>query len=426
LRKETSTENHDAGPDGVAGGDPRAALLERCAAEREARIAAERRAADAEQRAAAAEERIASLDRRLQAAELRTDADSQEHDVSVRAEAIREYVMAGAHCLLWYADIRETNDPRYLHWQMEFPNAQSARRFLPIEVLPGESMTDAWYNRRHPEDRDACDRIGTAAVRAGEDYQQEFRCACEDGTVRWLHEDVRVETITPGDHWRAVGVCTDITALRQQHAHLQAANRRLNSSIVETHHRVKNNLQIIAALVDMQDGSRNHSEETRAALRHMGQHIRAVAAMHDLLTREAHSGAGSNSIAVRPVLEKLADLVRGTTSGRTITLELSDVRLPARMATALVLLANELIANAVNHGRGEITIALAPTGAGIRLDICDDGPGFPAGFDPLASGTHGLEIAESIAELDLRTALRYETRSEGGARVSLEFLPAAR
>lgn len=128
-----------------------------------------------------------------------------------RQEQERHYVMAAARCLLWYADVYDTGHPDYLGWDIHVTDEEAAQRFLPLELLEGEDYKDAKYRLRLPEDREACDRLGTTSIRAGKSYIQEFRCQCADGTLHWLREDVQVETIEPGKHWRVVVVCTDVT-----------------------------------------------------------------------------------------------------------------------------------------------------------------------------------------------------------------------
>ncbi len=135
------------------------------------------------------------------------------------------YMMSIARCLLWYADIEEIDNPVYLKWTINIPNQEGAQKFLPLQMEPGESYAKAWYRHRDPGDRDACDKLGTQSVREGNSYSQEFRCFCADGTIRWLHEDIRVNTIEPGKKWRAVGVCTDITEQRQMEQQLLQAQK---------------------------------------------------------------------------------------------------------------------------------------------------------------------------------------------------------
>lgn len=135
------------------------------------------------------------------------------------------YMMSIARCLLWYADIEEIGNPVFLHWIITIPNLDGAQKFLPLLQNLGESYSEAWYRHRDPADRDACDKLGTQSIREGNSYSQEFRCFRADGTVRWLHEDVRVNTVEPGKRWRAVGVCTDITEQRQMEQQLLQAQK---------------------------------------------------------------------------------------------------------------------------------------------------------------------------------------------------------
>ena len=135
----------------------------------------------------------------------------------------REYVMASANCLLWYADVYDTGHPDYLGWDNHITDEEAAQRFLPLDLQEGEAFKDAKYRHRLPEDREACDRLGTTSIRAGKSYTQEFRCRCADDTIRWLREDIQVETVEPNKHWRVVAVCVDITdQKRLEQQYLQA------------------------------------------------------------------------------------------------------------------------------------------------------------------------------------------------------------
>lgn len=141
-----------------------------------------------------------------------------------RLQEERDYLMSSAQCLLWWADIYETGKP-YLEWDIHYPNRVSAQRFLPLPLEEGESYRSGFYRCRLPEDRERCDRQGTVAIRAGQSYQQDFRSRRADGAIRWLHEDIHVEVVRPGFHWRAVGVCTDITERKRLEDQLLQAQK---------------------------------------------------------------------------------------------------------------------------------------------------------------------------------------------------------
>ncbi|HLJ58081.1 MAG TPA: ATP-binding protein, partial [Chthonomonadaceae bacterium] len=82
---------------------------------------------------------------------------------------------------------------------------------------------------------------------------------------------------------------------------------------------------------------------------------------------------------------------------------------------------NELISNAVKHGRGEISVGLAVHDGAAKLEVCDAGPGFGEAFDPGESTTTGLELVQALVQMDLQGQTSFENRLEGGARVLVTF-----
>jgi two-component system sensor histidine kinase TctE len=92
-----------------------------------------------------------------------------------------------------------------------------------------------------------------------------------------------------------------------------------------------------------------------------------------------------------------------------------------RDGASLALLVSETISNAVKHGQGDIEVRLIVSGKTALLEICDDGPGFPPGFDWRRSASTGLGLIDSTGRHDLRGTISFENRAEGGARVAITF-----
>ena len=241
------------------------------------------------------------------------------------------------------------------------------------------------------------------------------------GTLCVLDYKPRVLTETQGETLLLLAkqVMTQIE-LRAQFNRVEELNSRLRRGMAESHHRIKNNLQSLSAVIDMQrmnyDDLVPVSELTR-----LSQHIRSLASLHDLLTQEAKFSGELDTVSLRAAIEKVVELIRLAHPGREIALELGEARLPHEKAATFVLLVNELISNALKHGRGRVEISLRTQGETVHFAVCDDGDGFPPNFDPKIAANTGLELIESIGRWDLRGVLEYRNRAKGGAEISLTF-----
>jgi two-component sensor histidine kinase len=225
----------------------------------------------------------------------------------------------------------------------------------------------------------------------------------------------------------AVNVLVDITErkqaeveLRRRQDEIEELNRRLKRAMTETHHRVKNNLQIIAAMVDMRlmDNPQTVPPED---LRRIGDHTRTLAAMHDLLTQESKEEGDAHFLSAREVLQKLVYLLQQGAGDRKFITRFDDAQLTARHSTSLALVVSELVSNAIKHGKGEVEITFRSTGSTGVLEVCDDGPGFPPDFDVQSGANTGLELVENLSRWDLDSEVFYENREQGGARVTVKI-----
>jgi PAS domain S-box-containing protein len=209
-------------------------------------------------------------------------------------------------------------------------------------------------------------------------------------------------------------------AMVQNHAAIEDLNERLRRAMAETHHRVKNNLQIIAAMVDMQI-MEDQAVVPLQELERLSLHIRTLAAIHALLTEEAKEGAQLDTILAKEVLDKLIPMIQQTVGSSKITYQVEEIKLPVRFGTSLTILVNELISNAVKHGKGSVNLSFKVVGDTVHLTVSDSGPGFPATFQSERDGNTGLSLIESVARWDFQGEVFYENRPEGGAAVTVRF-----
>lgn len=191
--------------------------------------------------------------------------------------------------------------------------------------------------------------------------------------------------------------------------------RELNvkSAIIqEVHHRVKNNLQNIAAILRLQ-ARRCTSEEAKQHLSDAVNRVLSMSVIHEFLSQDEH-----RPISLRDVCQRIAGQVIqvSSTPEQEIGIQVGgpNIRLPASQATPAAMVVNELLLNAVEHGlrdrrRGAIQITLSDLGDAVELVIEDDGNGLPADFDARPTTSLGLQIAHTLVTDDLKGKLHMES-----------------
>jgi PAS domain S-box-containing protein len=287
---------------------------------------------------------------------------------------------------------------------------------------PGETVRslDGFIAAVHPDERAEVMACCERCAREGSDFEMEFRVMWPDGTIHWLYDRGKTFLDADGAPVSMTGACVDITERKTREAQIGTLNARLRRAMTETHHRVKNNLQLMSALIDMQRQEKREAVPMAELIR-LSQNIQALGVIHDIFTQEAKEDGDATSISTATVLEKLLPLLERTLDGRRFRYRVDDVRLPGRKATSLALITNELISNAAKHGKGDIEMTFHLEGQTAILQVCDDGPGFPPGFSPETAAHTGLDLIENIARWDLGGAPHYENRPQGGARITISF-----
>jgi len=212
----------------------------------------------------------------------------------------------------------------------------------------------------------------------------------------------------------------DVSELRRREQELLTKD----ATIREIHHRVKNNLQTVAALLRLQ-ARRVPDPTAQNALAEAVRRVGTIALVHETLSQGFDETVDFDEIAVRG----LRAVVEVATSEHPVrhTLTGSFGRMRAEDATALAMIVSELVQNAVEHGlasRGgtiDLTVRRVsePDGAeSLRVSITDDGSGLPQGFRPGLAGL-GTRIVTSLIQ-DLQGRIRWDNVAPHGTKVEFE------
>ena len=221
-----------------------------------------------------------------------------------------------------------------------------------------------------------------------------------------------------GKHIGALVLLRDVTDLRRRDRELVTKD----ATIREIHHRVKNNLQTVAALLRLQ-ARRIDVPEGREALEEAVRRVGSIAIVHETLSQAFDEFVDFDDVADR-LRVMVAEVSSTGASVRTVR-DGSFGTLTAEVATPLAMVLTEVLQNAVEHGfrDGEGTVVLAAQRLVGRLRVCvdDDGVGLPEGFDLDGSTSLGLSIVRTLVESELDGQLEMGPAPGGGTRVVLDI-----
>lgn len=211
---------------------------------------------------------------------------------------------------------------------------------------------------------------------------------------------------------------------------LQAANVTIEKSLSEKelllkeiHHRVKNNLQVVSSLLDLQ--SRGIEDEEALATFMEGQNrVKAMALIHQKLYQNEDLATIDFAEYAENLMKELASIYPVAKSVKTEVKAEGEVQLDIDTAVPLGLILNELISNAYKYAfdgksTGELHVSVESLGAGKhQLTVVDSGEGLPEGFDPKKAKSLGLRLVRRLAK-QLYGSVEY--RWEDGAHFVVSF-----
>lgn len=193
-------------------------------------------------------------------------------------------------------------------------------------------------------------------------------------------------------------------------------------SLREVHHRVKNNLQLVASILSLQ-ARRCGSEATKNILLENVGRVLSIAAIHDILTNSTDNFRQVDSLSLLERLQKNLQFLAPEGKRIDIRVTGSSTPLPADVAGSMALVVNELVTNALKHAFqdrdcGHIEIAFCAGSLYHTVTVSDDG----SGFDPAAADKTrlGLDIVEATVRDKLKGQLTIRSDADG-SRASFDF-----
>ncbi len=295
-----------------------------------------------------------------------------------------------------------------------------------------------------PEDREASMAPILAATECGEDRgSMEYRVRAADASRRVLNNRFAVLRDEDGVPRYRTGTIQDITeeraagqALRESEArfrHIAEENERLLSRsredasakarlLHEVNHRVKNNLSAILGVLELERQAMGSVEDASRSelLGDLAGRIRAMSVVHSILSATAWKALPIREL-VDQIVNSSAAIMRPGLPPR-LSVVGDDVRTPAKHASAIALILNELTTNAFKHADAaplHIDVDVRGTAEEVRLLFRDNGSGFPSEALTGERWSVGLHVVETLSQIDLRGNM--SLRNDRGAAVEIRF-----
>jgi PAS domain S-box-containing protein len=285
---------------------------------------------------------------------------------------------------------------------IEIVNAQLEQTFgyQRSELLgkPIEMLLPARYRHGHPGLVSSfLSDAGARRMGAGRDIY----ALRKDGSE--FPAEIGLSPIETDDGVVVLAAIADVSDRKEREARVMEAMQEKDILLREIHHRVKNNLQIVHSLLDLQSGQISDAA-ARDMLRVSWSRIRSMALIHQTLYASNDFAKIDFSQFLDSLIPILVESYGIDSSRVSVRVDADPVRLPIDAAVPCGLVVNELITNAFKHAfanreRGEIRVALTRLASNEAvLTVSDDGVGIPDHIDIASTSTLGLQLVSLLAD----------------------------
>jgi two-component sensor histidine kinase len=271
-----------------------------------------------------------------------------------------------------------------------------------------EFMVHAPNPSAPPQEESGCVGYGRALLNILDDFANEReRFQATQSAILNILEDFALEKLRLEEMKSAVlNILDDLAVenrrLEEMEQVARASLHEKETLLKEVHHRVKNNLQLISSLLNLQ--SRYQPDETRALLAESQDRVHSIALVHEILYQSGDLGSIEFSEYLHSLVAHLSDNWKRAAGPVQVSVRATGVRLPIHVAIPCGLIVSELLTNAFKHAFphgscGHVLIQVEGTAPGsIHLVVGDTGIGLRGAPSSLtSSGSLGLQLVATLA-----------------------------
>jgi hypothetical protein len=336
-------------------------------------------------------------------------------EAALRESEARFHMMADtAPVMVWMSDPEHGRTFFNKRW-LEFTG-----RTLEQEIGSG------WFRGIHAQDQPRCRDTYHEAIRRQQPFTMEYRLRRADEAYRWI-VDTGVPRVEPdGTLSGYIGSCIDLTERKEMEDELRKTLKEKESLLREVHHRVKNNLQVISSLLNLQMATIKDAQVAQL-FKECQVRISSIALLHDTLHRSNDLSSINMPEYLRTLTGHVCRSYGVDPSHLTLELAVEDIAFDVDTGLTCGLIVDELVSNCLKHafpnGRaGRVTVELrTENGEWSLLRVSDDGVGLPLDGVLNNPDSLGLELVSLMADkLDGTVSLQ----SGMGTEWHVRFRPA--
>ena len=252
-----------------------------------------------------------------------------------------------------------------------------------------------------------------------------FEIETIDKTKKKIYLDVFLNPIKENNKIVEVsGIAYNITDKKINQQKIEQALKEKEVLLKEVHHRVKNNMQIISSILNLQ-AAHLKEESTINLLKKCQNRINTMAFVHESLYQNKSLTEINFSKYINSLAKNLFQSFSDSSSKIKLLLNLNDINLNLDSSIPAGLIINELITNAIKHAfltanEGEICLNLYNKNGKMYFIIKDNGTGLPENFDIKTTKTLGLQLVLALIN-QLGAEIKFKSQSQIGTEVSFSF-----
>lgn len=219
-------------------------------------------------------------------------------------------------------------------------------------------------------------------------------------------------------------IAHDITDQKQAEENIRQSLKEKEVLLKEVHHRVKNNLQVISSILNLQSSYVKDKKSLDLLLESQNR-IKSMAFVHESLYQTKDFSNINFSSYVENITSNLVHSYSNPDNPPKLNLDLDPIQLNLDTAIPCGLIINELISNALKYAfrdkkGGQLDVSVKTNGKSIRIIIADNGKGFPANVDFRNTESLGLQLVVTLVD-QINGKIELETKK--GAKFTIDFIP---